>query len=51
MGIGEKNPLRRKTIHVGGKSLRMPLEATDPVVQVIYRNKKNVGTFSTRHTR
>ena len=51
MSIGEKDPPGSETIHVGGKRLRMPIEAPDPVVQVIYRNKKNVWALSTRSAR
>jgi hypothetical protein len=51
MGIGKEDAPGSETIHVGGKCLRMPLEATDPVVQVIDRNKKNVWTPRTRGAR
>tara|TARA_B100000900_G_scaffold411578_1_gene431553 strand:+ start:302 stop:646 length:345 start_codon:yes stop_codon:yes gene_type:complete len=42
MGISENDTPCSKTIHIGGKRLWMPLKTADPVVQVIYRNKKNV---------
>jgi len=51
MGIGEEDAPGSETIHVGGKCLRMPLEAADPVIQVIDRNKKNVWALSTRSAR
>ena len=48
MGIGEQDPPRSESVHIGGECLWVPLETTDPVVKIIDRNEKNVRAPGTR---
>ena len=43
MRVGKQHPAFGQSINIGRAHLRMPLEATDPVVQVINGNEKHVG--------
>ena len=40
MGIGKQHSTSSETIHVGSQSLRVPLQAADPVIQIIYRDEQ-----------
>jgi len=46
MGLFKKDAALGKGIDVRCLGLRMATEATDPVVQIIYGKKQNVGSFS-----
>ena len=43
MRVGKQHTTARKSVKIRGLGLRMPAHATDPVVQVIYRNEQDVG--------
>ena len=44
MGIGEKNTTFRKSIEVRGQGLGVPTHDTNPVIQIVHRDKKNIGS-------
>ena len=46
MGLFKEHTPLCKPIDIGCLGLRMSSEATDPVVQIIYGKKQNVGSFS-----
>lgn len=43
MCVGEDNPSRSQSIHVGSDGLGITLQHAIPVIEVINRNKQNVG--------
>ena len=43
MGIFEKNAGGSQTVQIRGKGLRMPTHATDPIIQIVDRDKKDIG--------
>ena len=43
MGIVKENTGCGQAVKVRGPGLGMPAQATDPIVQVIHRDEKNVG--------
>ena len=48
MGIVEEDAGVRQAVQVRGLGLGMPAQATDPVIQVIYRDKEDVGVCYTQ---
>ena len=42
MGLGEKNPAGGEPIKIRGQCLRVTAETTNPIIQVIDRDKKHV---------
>jgi len=46
VGIGKDCPALCQSIHVRSLNLRVPAQWTHPVVQIIDRDKKNVGLGS-----
>lgn len=46
MSIGEKNTSPRESLDVGCDVLRVPIQADNPVIQVINRNQEDVGRLS-----
>jgi hypothetical protein len=42
MGIGEKHPPLGKPIHVWGFDIGVSSHAPDPIIQIVYRDEKNV---------
>lgn len=42
-GVGEEYAALGEAVEVGGGSLEMTLEATDPVIQVVDREQKDIG--------
>jgi hypothetical protein len=42
MGIGEEHASFRKSIDVGRLDLRVPLEASHPIVQIVDRDIENI---------
>ena len=46
MSIGEKNTSPRESLDVGCNVLRVPIQADNPVIQVINRNQEDVGMLS-----
>jgi len=50
MGLFKEHPSCGEGIDIGCLRLRMATEATDPVVQIIYGKKQNVGSFSRKAT-
>ena len=50
MGIGKDNPLGSELIHVRCSSLRISLQHPIPVIEIIDRDKQNIG-FSIPATR
>ena len=45
MGIGKQSSASRQSVQIGRFDLRMPTQATDPVVQIINGQKQNVLFF------
>ena len=43
MGIIKENSGCGQAVEVRGPGLRMPAQATDPVVEVVHGNEQNVG--------
>ncbi len=43
MSVVKENSGTRKTVQIRGPGLRMPAQATDPIVQVVHRDEENVG--------
>ena len=43
MGIGKDNPLGSELIHVRCSSLRISLQHPIPVIEIIDRDKQNIG--------
>ena len=42
MGVGKYHPSLGEPVHVRGYDLRMSVEGTDPIVEVVNGNEKNV---------
>jgi hypothetical protein len=43
VGIGKQEPLLTKGIKIGSEGLRITPQRSLPVVEIIYRDKQNVG--------
>ena len=43
VGVGKQRPAPRQPVHVGCLDLRVPLQAADPVVQVVDAEEQDVG--------
>ena len=43
MGVGKEHAPLGEAVEVGGGSLSMAPEATDPVIQVVDREQKDIG--------
>ena len=43
MGVGEENTALGQPINIGSLCIRMPIQAAYPIVQVIDRDKEDVG--------
>ncbi len=43
MSIGEEDTPRGKTINVWSQCLRVPIEATDPIVEIVDDNEEDIG--------
>ena len=43
MCIGEKSPAAGEPVDARRLHLRMPLEAADPIIQIVNRDKQDIG--------
>jgi len=44
--VGEQDATLSETVDVGRLRIRMPVQTTDPVVQIIDRDKQDIGFFA-----
>ena len=45
MGACEQHPSGCESIDVGSPGVRMPTEAADPVIQIVYSDEQDIGFF------
>jgi len=45
MGIGKQGASCGQRVDIGGVCLRVPIETTDPIVQIVNRNQEDVWAW------
>lgn len=51
MSVREENTLCCETVEVGSQGLGMTFHTANPIVEIVYRNKENMGLFLTESQR